>query len=137
MNLTDNKRRKFLRVHPDYGRLYAIKASESVIDDLVLDLKDLHQDEFKEKYRISKSNIILYGDLVDVTDDMKKLVCEKSILETKSGDVSIYTCFGKDAVDVYKKTKINLHENLDSSWSCFIERMQFPDYVIIYYDNSI
>ncbi len=139
MNFTNHKIRKFLRVNPTYGNLYAVRLTDEQVITLRNDLNNLDSEEFKSKYKINKSDVILYGDIIDVTTDMKEVVCGVQVVSTKSGDVKIYNCFTRDASHTFKLSGINLHENLDSSWNCFIETMAFPDNVVIYRsdENSI
>jgi hypothetical protein len=134
MNILDKKYRKFLRAHPNFGKMYAYKLSDIQAKVMKEDLTGLDVNSFKEKYRINKNQILLFGDVLDVDKDMMNLVCG---FKLASNGTQVYHCFGTDSLLVYNKTRINIHENLESSWNCFIEYMFNPTDVVIYYDNSI
>jgi hypothetical protein len=130
----NKKYAKFIRVDPDKGRLYALKVNEEECNTLQKDLKSISDEEFKIKYRREKTDIVLFGDVLTVDKDVFKFVCDYKV---SPDNQTVYRCFTQDSLLIYNKTKINLHENLESSWNCFIEFMYYPTHVILYYDNSI
>ncbi len=93
--------------------------------------------EFRELYPdIELDNLIVYGKTDEVTTHLLSKFIESKDLVHKLGEgkevvTRAYKCFNNSLVD-FKVGMNAIHEDRLSSWRCLMERLKFPEFVMVY-----